>query len=196
MDTAAARWLFVCCSPWLGPDFLRRTRRLLAVSALLWDFMLHLQTHERRHDKHGPLRAPWPRWLLQRPWHQPHTEQSPAVTDILTGSIKLSVTTYALVLFTLRAIRIHRTALNEVRFTMFCLRFVLSISCCLVNTALRSSGWYVSPWVLCLWPSVCKSMLNCKHRGLLSVRLDGFSSCFQSPCVYFWIVQRWIWTEM
>lgn len=89
-----------------------------------------------------------------------------------------------------------KTASNEERFTMFCLRFVLSISCCLVNTVLRSSGWYVSPWVLCLWPPVCKSMLNCKHRRLLSVRLDSFSSCFQSPCAYFWIAQQWIWTEM
>lgn len=89
--------------PVARPDFLRRTRRLLAVSALLWDFMPHLQTHESRYDKHGPLRAPWPRRLLRLPWHQPHTEQSPTVIYIVTASIKLSVTTYALVLFTLRA---------------------------------------------------------------------------------------------
>lgn len=59
------------------PDFLQRMRRLLAVSALLWEFMLHLEMHECRYDKHGPLRGPWPCWLLHLPWHQPHTEQPP-----------------------------------------------------------------------------------------------------------------------
>lgn len=46
--------------PVAQPDFLQRTRCLLAVSALLWDFMLHLETRERWYDKHDPLRAPWP----------------------------------------------------------------------------------------------------------------------------------------
>lgn len=82
------------------PDFLQRMGRLLAVSVLLWEFVLHLEMHERRYDKHHPLRGPWPCWLLQLPWHQPHTEKSPT-PQCRTDECLLSLDESAAIIFPL-----------------------------------------------------------------------------------------------
>lgn len=38
--------------------------------------------------------------------------------------------------------------------------FLLNISCCIVNTVLRSTVWFVSPWGFCLLPSVYQNTLE------------------------------------
>lgn len=70
----------------------------LAVSALLWEFMPHLEMHECRYDKHDPIRAPWPCWLLQLVWHQPHTEKSPTPQSSHWWVLALSLLYFATVM--------------------------------------------------------------------------------------------------
>lgn len=108
-----------------------------------------------------------------------HTEKSPTLSSHTDECLHCSYLNFQLFSFFLFSLMLsvqseykHRDVLIDMKFCPVLDPFHISgvssfvIICCLVNIVLRSSVWYVSPWALCLWPSVSKSMLKCKHRNL------------------------------